>query len=713
MRSFSKLMTFWVFPALFSVAVLTAAAVYLRAATVEEDLVQRTAASLTADHPWASVTAVGRDLRLSGVAPSGEAITAAVDSVKSVHGVRVVEQAAQLPKVADPFVTTALLEPGQVTLTGNVSDDTMRSHILTLAAASLPDAQIDDSMEWARGATDGLLPLFAYGLAQLTGLTSGKIEVSGNTLSVSGQAATVEAYSNILAAFEGDLPADGIKGNVSIEPAPISPFLLSMEKRDGKLSISGYVPDEAFKGRLLTQATEVLPGIEVEELLVVASGAPQNLFEFAAFTMDQMASMAGSSALIVDNAISLHGTAAGVADYEELVAALQENLPSGATRGDIKIQPATVTPYGSSVRFDGATVTLEGFAPSEAARQNAEEAAMAALPDATVQNRLAIASGVPDGFDWPEATGFLIEQLPGFKTAKLAVVDRSLSVEGRAGTASGYDDLVNGFNGILPGGMTISSASVERVLVKPFVWSFAVPAEGPAVLDGFVPSEEELSANLALAGDVLPDGRELRNQQQIAAGAPDNFEEAVESAIRTLSRLGSGRTSIEDGTLTIEGKAPTGVAANEIRRQLVADLPPNFTARPMISVRKPGEKLVAEDCQQELDAQLDGRKIRFESGSAQLRAESTGLLDALAFIVRRCPQVRIEIAGHTDAEGPDVANQKLSEERAIAVRDYLVRSGVFSSRLVASGYGEAEPLADNSTEEGRSRNRRIEFRVVN
>jgi outer membrane protein OmpA-like peptidoglycan-associated protein len=74
--------------------------------------------------------------------------------------------------------------------------------------------------------------------------------------------------------------------------------------------------------------------------------------------------------------------------------------------------------------------------------------------------------------------------------------------------------------------------------------------------------------------------------------------------------------------------------------------------------------------------------------------------------------MRIEVGGHTDNVGNDAANQLLSEERANAVRDFLIAHGIEASRVVAKGYGETRPVATNDTDEGRALNRRTEVTVL-
>lgn len=103
--------------------------------------------------------------------------------------------------------------------------------------------------------------------------------------------------------------------------------------------------------------------------------------------------------------------------------------------------------------------------------------------------------------------------------------------------------------------------------------------------------------------------------------------------------------------------------------------------------------------------------IYFSPGSARLEAKSSALLDTVADIVKRCPQMNIEIAGHTDSVGAATYNQRLSEQRAASVVSYLTGQGIVDGRMTAVGFGEARPIADNGTKEGRWRNRRIEFSV--
>lgn len=104
--------------------------------------------------------------------------------------------------------------------------------------------------------------------------------------------------------------------------------------------------------------------------------------------------------------------------------------------------------------------------------------------------------------------------------------------------------------------------------------------------------------------------------------------------------------------------------------------------------------------------------VYFDVGKATLRPESFSELDELIHYLKNKELIRIEIAGHTDNVGKDADNLKLSQQRAETIRGYLVNKGIQSGRVVAKGYGASQPVADNSSEDGRKLNRRTEVNIL-
>ena len=107
--------------------------------------------------------------------------------------------------------------------------------------------------------------------------------------------------------------------------------------------------------------------------------------------------------------------------------------------------------------------------------------------------------------------------------------------------------------------------------------------------------------------------------------------------------------------------------------------------------------------------------IVFDVGKADLKPESKGLLDRIGEVLSEWPEAEIEIGGHTDSSGSESFNQKLSEDRAKSVREYLLENfpKLDPGNLESAGYGETSPVASNDTEEGKKQNRRVEFKILN
>jgi OOP family OmpA-OmpF porin len=119
---------------------------------------------------------------------------------------------------------------------------------------------------------------------------------------------------------------------------------------------------------------------------------------------------------------------------------------------------------------------------------------------------------------------------------------------------------------------------------------------------------------------------------------------------------------------------------------------------------------IANDLPDPASLSLDG--VAFHSSSAELTEGSKNILDELAYKLRNVRGVKYEIAGYTDSSGASASNLALSQKRAEAVYQYLIdQHSVDASMLVAVGYGEADPIADNATPEGRTKNRRVELNL--
>lgn len=123
----------------------------------------------------------------------------------------------------------------------------------------------------------------------------------------------------------------------------------------------------------------------------------------------------------------------------------------------------------------------------------------------------------------------------------------------------------------------------------------------------------------------------------------------------------------------------------------------------------PGTRVDARGC--ELKTQIELPLVTFDHNSDRLQPQAFATLDQAVRTLRMNPELRVEVAGHTDGRGSQVYNLRLSERRAEAVRRYLVEQGV-PNVLTVRGYGESEPIADDGTEAGREQNRRVVLQIL-
>lgn len=174
----------------------------------------------------------------------------------------------------------------------------------------------------------------------------------------------------------------------------------------------------------------------------------------------------------------------------------------------------------------------------------------------------------------------------------------------------------------------------------------------------------------ALGGYLLGD---------LIGGRRDRTEKILGAGIGAVAGAGAGYYMDEQEKKLRRQTAGTGVGVTREGDELVLDMPSEIT---------------------------------FATGSASLDPAFRATLDKVAQTLTEYEKTYVDVMGHTDSTGSDAFNQTLSEQRSSSVASYLTQKGVQSARLATKGYGESQPRASNTTEEGRAANRRVEIRLV-
>jgi OOP family OmpA-OmpF porin len=220
---------------------------------VEMELATRAVAAVGTVIGKPSVSVVGRDAIVGGLAFSTQGSEAALKAVRDTPGIRLAESAITLVPVAKPYGFEGKRDGDRLVLFGNVPDPAIRARLLRAAKASAPGAIIVDDMSYARGAPDGFEAIVTYGLTEAGKLADSWISLSDNAYSIAGRASTTAIYRAALAATR-QLPAGATVAKVVITSDEISPYIFNASKRDGAVRLSGHYPDEQAHQDLIAAA---------------------------------------------------------------------------------------------------------------------------------------------------------------------------------------------------------------------------------------------------------------------------------------------------------------------------------------------------------------------------------------------------------------------------------------------------------------------------
>jgi OOP family OmpA-OmpF porin len=197
---------------------------------------------------------------------------------------------------------------------------------------------------------------------------------------------------------------------------------------------------------------------------------------------------------------------------------------------------------------------------------------------------------------------------------------------------------------------------------------------------------------------------------------PDGWPIRVMAGLEALGELSSGTLTVRADTVVLAGLTGNTGARARVSQILSGKLGQGAAFRVDVTYDRALDPIASlptqQECYDRVQAVLKDNKIVFEPASSEVAGQADVIMGQLSEALDKCTSLRIEIGGHTDAEGSESSNLALSQARADAVLIALQGRGVDVSGFSAKGYGESVPLADNETATGRETNRRIEFKLM-
>lgn len=476
-------------------------------ARIEQELSQRAAQALeAAGQNWAKVTFNGRDGIISGTARTAEDDKAARAIVAQLPGVRSLAARTDVLPLAKPYSWRAKRYEGKIKLTGHVPSEQHRKSVLSQVQAMFPNHAMTDTMIIAAGEPD--LDVWnagvSFGLHQLAKLKSGNVSLTDTALSLTGTAATPDQYEALKAALSQLPKGISLKAS-SIKPPVVRPYTFSAAEIAGQLVLSGFVPDETMRQKVVAEVQAKFPEFTVVNNLKIAAGAPKSFAAGVIAGIDSLKELDKGKLEMNGKKITISGQAAHQPAAQQTVAQLKTALQNGFTLIN-KISWKVLDPYTWSAERRENELVFSGHVPNQAVRQAIFTAASKAFPGLKQRDDMTLASGAIKPNVWQGAVLFALNQLVDLHQGRVALRNKVMSIEGHPKDYAAYVALQARLNQGGPRGFSWGNVKlVEPPKPQPIPAPEQAPAEAE---DGAEPVAEEQSGSAESVGEGAPHGEE-------------------------------------------------------------------------------------------------------------------------------------------------------------------------------------------------------------
>lgn len=550
-----------------------------------------------------------------------------------------------------------------------------------------------------------------------------EVQANGLTVEMSGTAPSEAKRFQALSVAGSIVDAARVLDHMEVRQSKgIAPPRFSVEvlRNDSGVSIIGLVPRSEESTQILaTLQKAVGSGTPIADFLEMADHPiPEGWTDAMAFAMNSIGKLPRSKVSVEAEFVQITAITDSVKDKQRLERELSRAAPPGLrVTLDISAPRPVITPFRLRFVLDG---EVGHFDACSAATEEGRERIIAAARKAGLKgpDNCVIGLGVPSP-NWPLAVEQALDALSQLDGGTVTFADADISLVGVVGTDKGkFDDVVGELEARLP-----DVFALHAVLPEPKEKSTGETAEFIATLspEGLLQMRgrlrDDTQRSLAESFAKARFGTEsVHMAARVVEGLPTDWPIRVLAGLEALGFLENGVLIVTPDDVLIRGVTEHENANADIAGLLSTKLGENRPYTLDIIYREPPLPTdlppTPEECEASLFAAQSEGKITFEPGSATIAADSLDVMNAIADILRECGDLRLEIQGHTDSQGREVMNQQLSQARAQSVLNELRSRRILTTNFVAKGYGESQPIADNSTEEGREANRRIEFRLT-
>ncbi len=555
------------------------------------------------------------------------------------------------------------------------------------------------------------------------GITYAQVDADGLQILLTGTAPNESARYRLVNLVGSVVESSRIRDNMEITPVKAieAPrFSIEMLRNDDGIQLIGLLPEASEVKKITETAQALSPEIPLSDMIETAAyPAPDGWEDALAFGMSALQMLPRSKISVATDGVAITAIANSDAEKRDLEQQLAAAKPAGLiAKIEISAPRPVLTPFtlrfvkdADGMRFDACS------ADTDAARNKiiagAKAVGVADEPDCIV------GLGVPTP-RWADAVVLGIRSVATLSSATLTFSDADITLlAGSAVPQDDFDRVVGDLENGLP-----DVFSLKSTMEKKESGSAQGPAEFTAVL---APETHRIELRGRLTDVMLRNAVENFSKAEFGSDKvyvgtrldpelPEGWPLRVLAGLQALAELDNGKLLVRADTVQIKGVTGSQSGKVRIAQILSEKLGQGQTFKVDVSYDKALDPLAGlptpAECVAAADALLAKGQITFKPGSAEIDASAEAVMKGLVAALKRCGGVKLEVAGYTDSQGSEEGNRALSQARAEAVVLGLQGRQLDVSAMMAKGYGEQNPIADNATEAGREANRRIEFNLI-
>ena len=549
-----------------------------------------------------------------------------------------------------------------------------------------------------------------------------EVSTDGTRVIVSGfapdEANRFIATSKISSIINSERIIDQIIVKKQITPSTIE-YVLEILRDDNHISVIGFVPTNLQSKKLIAKLKVLAKDLEVRNLLEVSSfpitDAWKKTLDYAIASVELLPN---SKISIAKEEIWISALSESIDDKIRIENQLT-SLDPGFFKLHLDIQSPRplIQPFSLRFTMDESGASLDKCSASDEYSKVVILSAMIKL-GVDKESDCEIGIGVPAD-SWVDAVIIAATYVKEFEIASLTFENHNVSlvVSGNTGNDK-FENIIDKLKKALPNEFQVA-ATLQPVLTKEIdntnTFTVIKSLDGVVELKGFLNDHTAEIAVRSYASSIFGSNN-INDSLRLSDKLPQNWPIQVLTGLEVVGLLDHGSLIIEPNTILLEGKS-----ANPEIKSIVSEILSKKLGNDILYTLKLeyDEQLVpkpigldAKKCVLDINNVIETLGIEFAPGEIVLQKSSNDTLRNMADIMQTCYMVPMEIGGHTDSQGRKSLNLSISQARAEAVMDSLLSYDILTGNLIAKGYGESTPIADNKTSEGRNKNRRIEFTLI-